>query len=257
MTLEDVRRFHRDFYAANRAQIAVVGDFDEEEVLKAIEEAFGDWRNDMPWERITREYRDIAPADITIETPDKENALLVARMNLDLNQNDPEYAALFLADYMLGGGAAFDSRLFARIRVKEGLSYSVGSQVAGSLFDRAGGWTAQAIAAPQNIPKVEAALREELQRALDEGFTDAEIQKAKAGWQQNFAEIRTQDASLASRLLAHLDTGRTLLTWDKAFEERVLAVTPDEVRAALRKHIDPSKLTIVKAGDFARAAGSN
>ncbi len=257
VTLEDVRRFHRDFYAANRAQIAVVGDFDEEEVLKAIEEAFGDWRNDMPWERITREYRDIAPADITIETPDKENALLVARMNLDLNQNDPEYAALFLADYMLGGGAAFDSRLFARIRVKEGLSYSVGSQVAGSLFDRAGGWTAQAIAAPQNIPKVEAALREELQRALDEGFTDAEIQKAKAGWQQNFAEIRTQDASLASRLLAHLDSGRTLLTWDKAFEERVLAVTPDEVRAALRKHIDPSKLTIVKAGDFARAAGSN
>ena len=107
------------------------------------------------------------------------------------------------------------------------------------------------------MAKVEAALREELQKAIDEGFTDAEIAKAKSGFQQSFADIRTQDASLASRLLAHLDTGRTLLTWDKAFEERVMAVTPEQVRAALRKHIDPAKLTIVKAGDFAKVAGTS
>ncbi len=256
VTIEDVREFHRTFYAANRAQFAVVGDFDEAEVLKAIDESFGDWRNDTPWERITREHRDIAPANLSIETPDKENAFFVARVNLDLNQADPDYAALFLADYMLGGGAGFDSRLVARIRVQEGLSYSVGSQVAGALFDRAGGWTAQAIAAPQNIGKVEAALREELERAIAEGFTDAEIEKAKSGWRQSFAEIRTQDASLASRLLSHLDSGRTLLTWDKAFEERVMAATPEQVRAALRKHIDPAKLTIVKAGDFSKVAGN-
>src|SRR5690606_17663716 len=158
VTLDDIRAFHRTFYAANRAQFAIVGDFDEAEVLKAIEEEFGSWRNDTPWSRITRDYRDIAPANISIETPDKENAILIARVNVDTNQNDPDYAALYLADYMLGGGAGFDSRLMARIRVKDGLSYSVGSQVGGSIFDRAGGWTAQAIAAPQNIGKVEAAL---------------------------------------------------------------------------------------------------
>ncbi len=254
VTLEDVRRFHREFYAANRAQFAVVGDFDEEEVIAAIEQGFGDWRNDTPWERITRDHRDIPSTSISIETPDKENAVLLARMNLDTNQNDPDYAALYLADYMLGGGAGFDSRLVARIRVQEGLSYSVGSQVGGSIFDRAGGWTAQAIAAPQNIARVEAALREELQKAIDGGFTDAEIEKAKAGWKQSFAEIRSQDASLASRLLSHLDSGRTLLTWDKAFEERVMALTGDEIRDALKKHVDPARLTIVKAGDFAKVA---
>jgi predicted Zn-dependent peptidase len=139
---------------------SVVGDFDEDEVRKAIEEEFGSWRNNTPWERITREYTDIPGGVITIETPDKENAVLLARMNLDSNQNDPDYAALYLADYMLGGGAGFDSRLTARIRVKEGLSYSVGSSVGGGLFDRAGSWTMQAIAAPQNIDKVQAALRD-------------------------------------------------------------------------------------------------
>jgi zinc protease len=138
--------------------------------------------------------------------------------------------------------------------VKEGLSYSVGSQVAGSVFDRAGSFSASAIAAPQNIARVEAALREEIQKALDEGFTAEEVAKAKSGWTQTFAQIRVQDQQLAGRLLSHLDSGRTLLTWDKAFEERVLATTPEQIQAALRKHIDPAKLTIIKAGDFSKAA---
>jgi zinc protease len=257
VTLEDVKRFHKTFYAGNQAQFAVVGDFDEAEVLKAITEEFSGWRNATPWKRVTREYRDIAAGNVSVETPDKENATLLARMNIDLNQSDPDYAALFLADYMLGAGAGFDSRLVSRIRVKEGLSYGVGSQVQGSLFDRAGGWTAQAIAAPQNMGKVELALRDELDKALKEGFSDAEIAKAKSGWAQLFAQNRAQDQALSARLLSHLDTGRTFLTWDKAFEARVLAATPDDVRAALRKYIDPAKLTIVKAGDFAKAAKTN
>jgi zinc protease len=256
VTLDDVKRYYKTFYAANNALFSVVGDFDESAVTKAIEDGFGDWRNDTPYKRITREYRDIPGAVISIETPDKENAVLLARMNLDSNQNDPDYAALYLADYMLGGGAGFDSRLTSRIRVKEGLSYSVGSQAAGSIFDRAGSWNMQAIAAPQNIDKVEAALREELDKALKDGFSDEEIAKAKSGWVPKFAQNRVQDGRLVGRLLSHLDTGRTFLTWDKPFEQRMLALTPEQVRTALRKYLDPAKLTIVKAGDFARTAKS-
>jgi zinc protease len=254
VTLDDVKRFHKTFYAANRAQIAIVGDFDEAEVIKAIQENFAGWRNDTSWKRITREYRDIPAKNMTIETPDKENATLVARINLNANQNDPDYAALQLADYILGGGAGFDSRLTARIRVREGLSYGVGSQAAGSIFDRAGTWVVQASAAPQNIARVEAALSEELERALKDGFTDEEIAKAKSGWMQRYAQSRMQDQALASRLLSHLDSGRTFLTWDKAFEARMQAVTAESARAALRKHLDPKKLTIVKAGDFSKIA---
>jgi zinc protease len=254
VTLDQVKAHYRRFYTASRAQFAIVGDFDEEEVLKAIREGFADFRNDTPWTRLTSEYRAIPATNVSIQTPDKENAVLLARMNLDINQNDPDYAAFFLADYMLGGGAGFDSRLTARIRIKEGLSYGVSAQGGGSIFDRAGSWVAQAIAAPQNIAKVETALREEISLALKEGFTDAEIAKAKSGWQQSFAQVRVQDPQLAGRLLSHLDSGRTFLTWDKAFEQRVLSLTADEVRAALRKHLDPARLTVVKAGDFTKAA---
>ena len=252
-TLDDVRSFHKTFYAANRAMFAIVGDFDENEVLKAIEESFGGWRNDTPWERIINDYRDIKAENISIETPDKENAVLNARMNLDVNQNDPDYAALYMANNILGSGSAMSSRLAQRIRVQDGLSYSVSSSAAVPLFGRAGSWTMRAIAAPQNIAKVETALREELEKALKDGFTADELAKAKADWQKSFAQILIQDASLVSRLLSHLDSGLTLLTWDKAFEERMLALTPEQMLTALRKHMDPSKLTIVKAGDFRKS----
>jgi len=249
ITLEDVRRFHQTFYAANRAMFAIVGDFDENEVIKAIEESFGNWRNNTPWERIVSDYRDIPAANITIETPDRENAIFIARINLDTNQNDPDYAALFMADQLLGSGLS--SRLGARIRVQEGLSYSVASSAGGNVFGRAGSWIMQAMAAPQNIARVEIAMREELERALKYGFTEEEVARAKFDWQQSFAQMRVQDAQLTSRLLQHLDNDRTFLTWDKAFEERMLALTPEEILETMRRHIDPSKLTIVKAGDFA------
>jgi zinc protease len=256
VTLDDVKRYHKTFYAANNALFSVVGDFDEAEVAKAIREGFGSWRNNMPYKRITREYRAIPGGTMTIETPDRENAVYIARTNMNSNQADADYPALQLADYILGGGAGFDSRLTARIRVKEGLSYGVGSSAAGSVFDRAGAWTAQATAAPQNIGKVDAALRDELDKALKDGFTDDEIAKAKSGWVPSFAQNRVQDSRLASRLLAHLDAGRTFLTWDKVFEQRMLALTPEQVRAALRKYVDPSTLTVIKAGDFAKGAAA-
>jgi zinc protease len=252
-TLDDVKRFHKTFYAANRAMFAIVGDFDENEVLKAIEESFGDWRNDTPWERIISDYSDISAENITVETPDKENAYFIARMNLDANQDDPDYAALYMANNILGSGSPMSSRLAQRIRVQDGLSYSVSSSAGGPIFGRSGSWTMQAIAAPQNIAKVETALREELEKALKDGFTADELAKAKADWKQSFAQTLIQDSSLVSRLLQHLDNGRTLLTWDKAFEERMLALTPEQTLTALRKHLDPSKLTIVKAGDFKKS----
>jgi zinc protease len=256
VTLDDVKRFHKTFYAANNALFAVVGDFDEAEVTRAIQEGFGNWRNDTPYKRITREYRDIPGGGQVIETPDKENATLLARINLDSNQDDPDYAALYLADYMFGGGAGFDSRLTARIRVKEGLSYSVGSSAGGGIFDRYGGWSMQAIAAPQNIDKAEAALRDEIAKALKDGFSAEEIAKAKSGFIPQFQQNRVQDQRLVGRLLSHLDNGRTFLTWDKEFEKRILAVTPEQVRAALKKYLDPSKLSVVKAGDFRKAAAA-
>jgi zinc protease len=256
VSLDGVKRYYKTFYSADRAQIAIVGDFDEAEVVKAITESFAGWHSDTPYTRVTRRFENIDPVSRSIETPDKENAVFLARLSVDLNEDDADYPALFTLNYILGGGAGFDSRLAQRIRVKVGLSYIVFSVLNAGRFDRAGSWTAHAIAAPQNIAKVESAFKDELARMLKDGVTPEELAKAKSGMMQFFAQARAQDQALVGKMRFDLDAGRTF-EWDKQFEAHVQALTPDAVLAAARKYIDPTKLTIVKAGDFAKVAKTN
>ena len=64
---------------------------------------------------------------------------------------------------------------------------------------------------------------------------------------------RAQDAELARRLATGAFAGRTL-AWDAELEKKIAALTPDQINAAMRRYIDPAKITIIKAGDFAKAA---
>lgn len=255
VSLDDVKRYYKTFYSADRAQIAIVGDFDEAEVVKAITESFDGWHSSTPYARVTRQFENIEPVNRSIETPDKENAIFLARLNVDLNEDDADYPALFIVNYVLGG-AGFDSRLVKRIRVKEGLSYVVFSALNPGRFDRAGNWTAQATAAPQNIARVESAFKDELATLLKDGVGAEELAKAKSGLAQRFLQARAQDQNLVGKMRFDLDAGHTF-EWDKQFEARVQALTPDAVLAAARKYIDPTRLTIVKAGDFAKVSKAN
>ena len=252
VTLAQVRDFHQAFYAANEGEIAIVGDFDEVAVTQAIRDAFGDWKGGAPYTRLSNPFKDIPAAQRALETPDKENAMFLARVNINMQDTDPDYPALYVANYIMGGGAGFDSRLTARIRVKDGLSYGVGSQLSVGSTDRGASWTAYAIAAPQNVQKVEAAFKDEVAKAIADGFLLTEVVAAKSGILQQRLQSRAQDAGLANGLASYLELGRTY-AWSAELEAKITALKPEDVVAAFRKHIDPTKITIVKAGDFAKA----
>jgi zinc protease len=142
-----------------------------------------------------------------------------------------------------------------RIRQKEGLSYGVGSQFSASPLDQAGSFVAYAIYAPQNAAKLEAAFSEEIERVVSQGFTDQEVKEAKSGLLQGRQVGRAQDASLARTLGTYLFLGRTL-AWDADLESKVAALTPAQVQDAMKRHITASAISIVKAGDFAKAAAA-
>jgi len=252
VTREQLQRFHRDFFGAQPAQIAVVGDFDGAAIEKQVASLLGNWKNVKPFTRVTNDYFDVAAKEIVIETPDKAQALFIAGLNLPLSDEDPDYPALVLGNYMLGGGF-LNSRLMSRIRGKDGLSYGVGSQMQGDNFDKAGSFMTYAIYAPQNLAKLQQAFNEEIARVLNEDFTREEIEQAKSGWLQGRSVARAQDNELVASLGHWLFVGRTL-AWDAEFEKKVMALDGAQIRAALKKYLVPAKFTVVKAGDFAGAA---
>ena len=252
-TLEDAKAFHQAFYGAANGEFAVVGDFAPQEIQDLVTRLLGDWSSKVPYTRIANVYKDAPALALNLEAPDKANAFLLAGLNLQLQDTDPAYPGLLLGNFMLGGGF-LNSRLATRIRVQEGLSYGVGSQFQASSLDKAGNWTAYAIYAPQNAAKLESALREEIHKVLETGFTAEEIKSAKSGWLQAQQMSRAQDRELASRLATTLQLDRTL-AFQADLEQKVAALTKEQIQAALKSHLDPKRLTLIKAGDFVKPAG--
>ena len=245
--IEDVRQFYSDFYAPAEGEIVVIGQFNPEQVRKQITELFGDWKSDKPYARIEHSYAKVDAINRKIETPDKQNAIFLAAASLKMNDEDPDYAALTLGGIILGGSP--NSRLFERIRVKDGLSYG-----ASASFDittkNDGAWlNAYAIAAPQNMPKVEANFQEEVARILKDGVTVDELEKAKKTWLDERILQRGKDSSLIDVLNDLERWGRTL-QWNEQLEAKVAVLTPQQVDEALQRHLDPATISIVKGGDF-------
>jgi zinc protease len=185
-----------------------------------------------------------------IETPDKQNANFMVRMPLQITDKDPDYAALQIAGLIFGGGA--NSRLFTRIRVKDGLSYGAGANFSIPIQEDSGTLSGYAIAAPQNMPKVEADFNDELARVLKDGFTADEVTKAQKTWLDARAQDRTNDAQLVGQLATSERWGRTL-DWDAKVETAVAALTPQQVTDAFKRRVDPAAISIVKGGDFKKA----
>jgi zinc protease len=252
VTLDDVKKFHAQFYGASHGELVMVGQFDPPAVSKTVEELFGSWASPAPYQRITENFAKTAPVNLKIETPDKQNATFDAQLNLPMMDTDPDYPAMVLANYMFGG--SITGRAPDRIRNKEGLSYSVNSNffaptpADGNAASFGGG----AISNPKNSPKVEASFRDELAKTLAGGFTADEVAAAKKAIRDARTMGRTQDQALLRLIAARDDADRTL-KWDEEMDAKLDALTVEQVNAAFRRHVDASMLSIVKAGDFKAA----
>ncbi|NOT37456.1 MAG: insulinase family protein [Saprospiraceae bacterium] len=247
--LDEIKNFHKEFYGTNNATISIVGDFDEDQIKTQLERELGNWNSKAKFSRIVDKYVPVEAKDINIETPDKANAMFLAGCNLEIKDDDPDYAAMVLGNYILGGGF-LNSRLATRIRQKEGLSYGVGSQFFCESLDKSGGFMAYAIYAPENRDKLIDAFKDEISKLLKDGFTEQEIKDAKSGLLQSRKVTRSQDNSL-SGMLNNMSYLNRNMNFTLELEKRMESLTADQINSAFRKHVSLDKISMVKGGDFA------
>ena len=244
---ERVQAFHQRFVSAANAQFSAVGDFDATAVRTALTQGFGNWRKAEPFARIPDPLVPVPAARLVLSTPDKQNATMSVQQALPLSDRDADYPALMLANHLLGGGG--DSRLWNHIRERDGLSYSVHSGIQWSPQEAHSEWSATAIFAPQNRDKVESAFREEIERALKQGFTQAEFESGKRGLLSFRRLGRAQDARLAAGWVSNLYLERDFAVSARV-DAQLEALTLAEVNAALRRHLQPAQFVFGFAGDF-------
>ena len=249
VTVEQATEFWASFYGAEGGTISIVGDFDPDEIVPVLEEAFGDWNAKEEYVRVDRPFAEVPAAVVDIETPDKTNAVMYAFQRMRMRDDHPDYPALLIGNYILGGGF-LNSRLATRIRQQDGLSYGVGSQFSANAIDEIGTFNGYAIFAPENGDKVVAAFREEVAKALEGGFTAEEVDAAKSGYLDTSQRRRSNDSTIASILRGNLFLDRDM-TFIAKREAAIAALTAEDINNAMRRHIDPEKMSVFRGGDFA------
>ena len=249
VTLSDVKTFHADFYGAQNGDVSIIGDVEAAQATALVTRLFGDWRAKNPWVRIPNNYLRSDSTLVSIETPDKANAIFFAVQRVDINDGDSTFAAAQLGTEILGGGF-LKSRLADRIRQKDGLSYGVGSQLNAPPWGHGGALLSYAIYAPQNIDRLQVAFRDELDRLLRDGITQEELDAARKGWLGAKDQELANDDELVGTLTVRRAYDRTFTGYDQALADRVKRLTVADVNAALRRIIDPKQLVMVRAGDF-------
>ena len=247
VTREAVQRLHTQLVGASRAEFSAVGDFDAAAVRAALARGFGDWAAPVPFARMGNPLWAGSPTRLVLRTPDKQNAVLQMRLPLPLADDHPDVPALMVANMVLGQGG--NSRLWVRLREKGGLSYDVRSGIDWNPRDPHSVWRASAIFAPSNLAAAEAAVREEIERALREGFTEEEVRDARAALLRFGQLQRAQDGALARSLATQLDLGRTM-AWTAQREEAISRVTREQAHAALKRHLQPGAFVVGVGGDF-------
>lgn len=253
LTVDQVRAFYKEFGGTSRGEISIVGDFDPKAVEKIIRDDYAKYVSKAHYAPVVTEYRPVKATRVVIDTPDKENAIIVARSVFPINDTAPDAPALTVANWILGGGTGLSNRLIERLRQKEGLSYGAGSHVRIPAKGDNGSFVFRAIVAPQNMLQAEASARDVIAKAIKDGFTDQEVEEAKKGLLQAMQVARSQDDVVARSWNDKMENQRTW-AFSKKQAEAISKLTTADVNAALRKYIKPDEITFVLAGDQKKAS---
>jgi zinc protease len=183
-------------------------------------------------------------AEQTVRLPDKASVSVVIGTSSGLRASDPDWLPLNVATGALGRG--FTSRLVGTVRDREGLTYGIGATLTGDSF-RAGVWFVRATFAPALLERGLASTRREIEAWWRDGLTADELAYRKSALAGQFTVDLETTGGLAQQLLRCSERGFDV-AWLDEFPSKVSALSLEQVNTAIKRRLDPDKLTTVKAG---------
>lgn len=241
VTLEQVKNCVTDLIGLGQVRLAMVGNFTKEDVKAAWASIGRLPKAKTPYQRIrdlaAPEQVNTAPIDVAM--PEKPNATVSGTALLQLVDDAPDFPALRIALKILGGDA--ESRIWKRLREREGLAYGAGVSLSGNSFDPRSRVVFQASAASDKAAAAQAGLKEELAKALDKGFSEAEVERAKKAWAEERKTSLRAENGFASYLAQGLYNGRDY-AWLTKYDEAISRLNARQVSEALGKYLADAPL---------------
>lgn len=240
--------FHKSNYVPDHAVIGVSGDITLAEARTKFETALKGWaKSGKPRPGVAD------PADhgaMTISLVNRPGSVQTAFMlgGLAINRTHPDYEPMVVMNQILGGS---NGRLYRELRERKGYTYGVYSY--SRLLRYRGDWRAQM---DVRTEVTEASLRDllaEVNKIRDELVPTDEFKDAQRSLTASFALSLENPAELLNLYIVRQLYNFPVDYWDR-YTDRIAAVTPAQVQAVARKHLDPKRLQIVAVGDAAKIA---
>jgi len=246
ITRADLVAFHGKTVYPNGMILGVTGDFRKDEMLAMLRAAFGDWKKGAVPDLKIPDARESAGSAPAVRFVGKETSQTHLRVgHLSIKETDPDYAALALANDILGG-SSFRSRLFNDVRTKRGLAYSVGSRLTVGVHDQ-GIWLMRAETKLPSTQEVITRFVANLERIRTDVVSEEELAEAKEAYVNSFVFSFPNSAAVVNRLI-ELEYDGLPKDFLQQLRARVIALKREELLAAARKHLHPDRLTIVAVG---------
>ena len=249
-TLDELKAFHAKYYGPAHMTLVVVGDVDASGTQAEIGKVFSGWTGGQDYVRPASPAVLKAARDVAVPLADKPSVSVIIGQPSGLRYKDPDALPLRVGTAIFGSG--FTGRLMGIVRDKEGLTYNIGATMADdSIVD--GRWDISASFAPALLDKGIASTRRELDRWWKDGVTDRELTVRKQGLIGGYLVGLSTTGGLANAILTDVQRGYDVSRLE-TYPGAVKALTRDEVNSAIKNHLNPSVMGLVKAGSGAPAA---
>ncbi|MEL0168885.1 MAG: pitrilysin family protein [Pseudomonadaceae bacterium] len=238
---EDLQRFQQTYYSAGNAVIALVGDIDRARA-EQLAQHLADAMPQGPAAEPTPAAQQVSGSSQHIDFASSQTHVLVAQQGM--SKDDPDYAALYLGNQILGG-SGFGSRLVEEVREKRGLSYSVSSNF--SAMQAPGPFVISLQTRSDQAEQALEVVNQTLDRFISEGPTEAELSRAKQQLLGEFPLSTASNSAIVSQL-ASIGFYHLPLNYMQLFLDRVQALTVDDIRDAFARHLPASERVVITVG---------
>jgi zinc protease len=247
LTAADCKAFHKQVFAPNATTVVIVGDIDAASIRKQVEKLTADWpRSDLGPPEVPAPPKPTGPTTRIISDPTAAQVHVFIG-EIGVKRTDPDYYKLLVMDNVLGTGPGFTDRLSSNLRDRQGLAYTVRATITSTASNQPGVFEGYIGTFAEKFLLVRDGFLKEVNGLLAEPPTKQEVEDAKQYLLGSLPFRFTTLSGVASQLLAAERYG---LGFDflETYRKEVSAVTPADVHAAARKHLDPKTLTLVAVG---------
>lgn len=245
ITREDITAFHREYYLPNSTIMTVVGDINKNELKSLLDRYFMDWqRKDIKGISLDAPVFEEKPKVIRIQKNLTQANIILG--HLGIKRDDPDYYAVSVMNYILGGGG-FASRLMDNIRDNKGLAYDVHSFFSANKYG--GSFQAGLQTKNESANTAIEEILKEMERIKTGPVADSELNDAKSYLTGSFPLRIDSNKKMAGFLIAveYYGLGLDYVDNYKMFIE---AVTKDDILRAAKKYLHEKNYVLVVVGDL-------